>query len=167
MERTVFLRWGSCMSVRENGDPRRLVVGLDPVGGSTVTSDAPATPLIRRATGNTVHDLWRQVQVPAEVDDDGISHAEVGEPPEFGAVVRLLTLPPNTTGARPVVDLHVTPALFVITILEGRVLVALDRGEWELHPGETIVIPGSRHDVGNLSDAPARMVFTAFPLAKG
>jgi quercetin dioxygenase-like cupin family protein len=141
-----------------------MVVGSDAAGRSTVASDAPAGPSIRRPGGNVIHDLWRQPGLPARAGDDGISHADVGAPPEQGAVVRILTMPPNQSGARPAIDLHVTPALFVITVIEGQVLVALDDGERELNPGDTVVIPGSRHDVGNLTDKPARMVLTVFPL---
>jgi quercetin dioxygenase-like cupin family protein len=159
-------RQGCCVnSDRGERDPRRLVVCVNQMGRSTINMDAPASPSITRPNGNIVHDLWQQVSVPARCDE-GTTHVDVGEPPIGGAVVRMLTLPPNTTGERPPVALHITPALFVITVIEGRVLVALDDGECELEAGDTIVIPGSSHDVGNLSAAPARMVFTTFALAE-
>ena len=44
--------------------------------------------------------------------------------------------------------------------------IVLEVGEVALHAGDSIVLPGSMHDLRNMNEAPANFVYTSFPLAR-
>ncbi|MFC9838438.1 hypothetical protein ACFVKB_32175 [Rhodococcus sp. NPDC127530] len=147
--------------------PRRVVVGTDEDGRSAVVADDIATPSTVRPNGAALHELWRQKSFPAHVDDDGTSHTEMEvTAPGSGTVVRRYTLPPESAeaGAGAAQGLHTSDSLFVITVISGRVRIDLEVDGVDLEPGESIVLPGSMHDMQNTSNEPATLVYTAFHL---
>ncbi|WP_141396694.1 cupin domain-containing protein [Microbacterium gorillae] len=143
------------MSAAVIAAPRRVVVGIDDAGRSAFLSDDRDAAALPRANGTLMHELWRQ-----DTPTGGVAPAVVGPVPETGFVVRTLTLPPHAAGTRPAADLHTSPASYVITVLEGELLVTVEAGESLLGAGETIVIPGSMHDIVNPTEHPTRIVFT-------
>ena len=152
------------MGLEEAHGPRRVLVGVGAQGRSTVVADGPVELRAMRSNGSVVHDLWQQPVIPAKTTDEGFAAVEPGALPRTGAIVRFLTIPPGTSRERPTLDLHTTPALIVLTVITGRTLVVVEAGEVVLEPGDTAVIPGSMHDIGNVSDVAAQVIFTVFPL---
>ena len=144
---------------------RRVVVGLDARGRSTVVNDAHDMARAHPPTGVTIQEVWWQHRVPARLDDAGARSGSIGlAAPPGGAVVRILTLPP--TSADRSVDLHHDESMHVITLLSGRLDVVLELGEVTLEPGDTIVLPASVHDLRNRQDEAATFVYTSFPLSR-
>ncbi|OZD13091.1 hypothetical protein CH253_18705 [Rhodococcus sp. 06-156-3C] len=143
------------------------MVGTDNEGRSAVIVDDTATPATVRPNGAALHELWRQRNFPATAGDDGYSHSEMDVvAPGNGTVVRTYTLPPESAvdGGSSAQGLHTSDSLFVITVVSGRIRVDLEVGGADLEMGESIVLPGSMHDMRNVSDAPATLVYTAFHL---
>jgi quercetin dioxygenase-like cupin family protein len=144
---------------------RRIVVGLDALGRSTVVRDGCDMALAHPPTGVTIQEVWWQPDVPARLSDAGAREAVTGlaAPPD-GAVVRVLTVPP--TPSDQAVDLHYDDSMHVITLLSGRLDIMLEEGEVAMDQGDTIVLPASVHDLRNRHDEDATFVYTSFPLSR-
>lgn len=144
---------------------RRVVVGLDGAGRSAVVSDARDMARTHPPTGVGIQEVWWQAAVPAGLHDNGARGAPIGlAAPERGAVVRILTVPPS--GPDRPVDLHFDDSMHVLTMIAGRLDVVLEVGEVALGPGDSIVLPGSVHDLRNATQEPATFVYTSFPLVR-
>jgi len=144
---------------------RRVLVGEDAQGRSTVVTDANDMALAHPPTGVEIQEIWWQARIPAQVDDAGARTGPIGlAAPPSGAVVRMLTVPPSP--ADWTVDLHFDNSMHVITMIAGRLDVVLEVGEVTLQHGDTIVLPASVHDLRNTSDDPATFVYTSFPLRR-
>jgi quercetin dioxygenase-like cupin family protein len=144
---------------------RRVVVGLDDRGRSTVVRDGCDMALAHPPTGVTIQEAWWQRQVPARLDDDGVRAESIGlAAPPGGAVVRVLTVPPTPVDHS--VDLHYDDSMHVITLISGQLDVILEVEEVALAPGDTIVLPASVHDLRNRHDVDATFVYTSFPLSR-
>ena len=136
---------------------RRVLVGEDAQGRSTVVTDANDMALAHPPTGVEIQEIWWQARIPAQVDDAGARTGPIGlAAPPSGAVVRMLTVPPSP--ADWTVDLHFDNSMHVITMIAGRLDVVLEVGEVTLQHGDTIVLPASVHDLRNTSDDPATCV---------
>jgi quercetin dioxygenase-like cupin family protein len=145
---------------------RRVIVGVNDTGASTVVADARDLPLTRLDNGILLQELWQQRAVPAGSDDQPERGWTLGPAaPTEGAVVRILTVPAADDGARTEPDLHTDPSLHVITMLGGELTVVLEDGEVRLDVGDSIVLRGSMHDLRNDRSRPATFVYTSFPLA--
>jgi quercetin dioxygenase-like cupin family protein len=144
---------------------RRVVVGLDARGRSTVVADAHDMALAYPPTGVTIQEAWWQAEVPARLGDAGAraGSIELAAPPN-GGVVRLLTVPPTSVDQS--VDLHYDDSMHVITLIAGQLDVVLEAGEVALQPGDTIVLPASMHDLRNRNDVDATFIYTSFPLSR-
>ena len=144
---------------------RRVLVGEDAQGRSTVVTDANDMALAHPPTGVEIQEIWWQARIPAQVDDAGARTGRIGPAaPPSGAVVRMLTVPPSP--ADWTVDLHFDNSMHVITMIAGRLDVVLEVGEVTLEHGDTIVLPASVHDLRNTSGGPATFVYTSFPLRR-
>lgn len=146
---------------------RRIVVGTDPQGRSVVLSDA--RDMAESHPGKvSIEEVWWQPQSPFRPEHGLASRVgEVGiEPPSSGAVVRLLSVPPVSVGHEWVLDLHFDDALHVITLTSGALDIILETEEVSLEVGDSIVLPGSVHDLRNLGHVPATFVYTSFPLSR-
>jgi quercetin dioxygenase-like cupin family protein len=147
---------------------RRVIVGVDPKGRSTVTSDDKDLARIEQPNGILLQEIWWQEQVPARADDDGVRAGEIGlAPPPGGAVIRVLTVPPTGFAAGGwVPNLHYDDALHVITMASGELGIILEEGEVTLCAGDSVILPGTVHDLRNSKDEPAIFVYTSFQLAR-
>ena len=147
---------------------RRVLVGNSERGRSVVTQDTADLVVIRPTVGVTLHEVWRQDGIPATVDGAANpSSAGALEAPPHGAVIRMLTIEPfdDTLGSWTP-HLHCDDSLHVITMTEGELDIVLEDGVVQLKPGDSIVLPGSMHDLRNLSGSTATFVYTSFPLAR-
>jgi quercetin dioxygenase-like cupin family protein len=145
---------------------RRVIVGINEAAASTVEADRRDLPTTRLPNGIVLQELWQQRRIPARPDDRPQPSWTLGpDAPPQGAVVRILTVPPATGGPLPEPDLHNDPSLHVITMLDGELTVVLEDGEVALGRGDSIVLPGSLHDLWNSRPRSATFVYTSFPLA--
>jgi mannose-6-phosphate isomerase-like protein (cupin superfamily) len=150
-----------------DGSNRRVLVGLDAQGRSTVRSDTYDMARTYPLTGVAIQEIWWQAEVPARLDDDGARVGPIGlAPPPRGGVVRILTVPPSSGGADWVPDLHFDDSMHVITLIVGRLDIVLEVGEVTLGPGDSVVLPASVHDLRNTTGEPATFVYTSFPLIR-
>jgi mannose-6-phosphate isomerase-like protein (cupin superfamily) len=147
---------------------RRVIVGVDSKGRSTVTSDKKDLARNEQPNGIVLQEIWWQGRVPARTDDDGVRVGEIGlAPPPGGAVIRLLTVPPASFAASEwVPNLHYDDSLHVITMTSGELGVIFEEGEVTLRAGDSVILPGSVHDLRNSKDETASFVYTSFPLAR-
>jgi hypothetical protein len=165
-------------------EPRRVIVGFDADGRSTVIRVDNQLPGTQRPTGSTVHELWRQERVPARASDGALGHASEMNPmpPEAGVSIRRLVIPPEVWAGTPHPQtegpvagrqyavrrenaaLHRTNSLYVGTVVSGAAYLLLEAGDVLLSVGDTFVLPDSMHSWRNPFDAVAVIVSTAFPL---
>ncbi|MCJ1674577.1 MULTISPECIES: hypothetical protein [unclassified Rathayibacter] len=147
---------------------RRVLVGLDDDGRSTVVGDAFDLPIVRPSAHVTLQEIWRQDSIPARLDDATDPRREGSLPaPPNGAVVRILTIAPfSGVSTEWAADLHFDDSLHIITMTTGLLDIVLEEGEVSLAPGDSIVLPASMHDLRNTSGAPATFVYTSFPLER-
>ncbi|MBC3191848.1 cupin domain-containing protein [Pseudonocardia sp. C8] len=162
---------------------RRVVVGTTDVGRSTIVEDGPATtravlPIC------TVVDLWSVPSLPAVVEDpDSLDGNVALDPPPAGALVRMVTLPPDAEwktsgggfgeslsamgGADAAADdhddssgMHATDTVDVIVVVSGEVYAVLEDGETLLRPGDSLIQRGTKHAWSNRTDQPVTFVAT-------
>jgi mannose-6-phosphate isomerase-like protein (cupin superfamily) len=146
---------------------RRVLVGVDSQGRSTIASDEYDLARNEFPNGILMQEIWWQPHIPAVPDDSGARIGSIGiAPPDGGAVVRFLTVPPSSAGDDWVPDLHFDDALHVITLTSGELDIILEVGKVTLRPGDSIILPGSVHDLRNSTEEPASFVYTSFPLAR-
>jgi quercetin dioxygenase-like cupin family protein len=146
---------------------RRVIVGTDGKGASTVVADERNLPSTRLPNGILLQELWQQRATPAGTNDRPDPAWTLGPAaPTEGAVVRILTVPAATGEALAEPDLHTDLSLHVITMLGGELIVILEDGEVTLGVGDSIVLRGSMHDLRNVQPGPATFVYTSFPLSE-
>lgn len=147
---------------------RCVIVGTDALGRSTIVSDGGDLPRIELPNGIVRQELWWQPRIPVHAGDTGQHDEDTGAaPPAAGAVVRILTVPPSRQAPEEwKADLHFDDALHIMTQILGQLDVVLEDGEVTLRVGESIVLPGSVHDLRNTTDEPATFVYTSFPLVR-
>ena len=165
---------------------RRVIVGLDRSGHSTVASDDVTRMIAIRPNGAVVQEIWRQESLPALAGDNGTRGTEVQlAPPPNGLVVRLYTCPPdsqmdleafaaaaesiygagNAGGSSGVPGIHRTQTVDIITVVQGEIHAVFESGETRLGVGDSLVLSGSMHAWSNRTELPATVVSTVFPLS--
>ncbi|MGD6752025.1 hypothetical protein [Streptomyces sp. BH105] len=146
---------------------RRVIVGVNNTGASTVVADERAVPSTRLPNGILLQEVWQQRDIPAMPDDRPEPDWTLGPAaPTEGAVVRILTVPAANGDGPAEPDLHTDPSLHVITMLSGELIVLLEDGEVTLGVGDSVVLRDSMHDLRNVQPRPATFVYTSFPLTK-
>jgi alcohol dehydrogenase (NADP+) len=167
----------------ENTFGRRVIVGVDDHGRSTVVRDEPSAALVARPSGAVSVEIWRQEAVPARPGDDGTRETFAPMPPPSGASFRLFSLPGGTPAETPQdaervaaafggpdnvtvsedgVLLHRTDSLYVITVVSGRAYLILGTGETLIGAGDSFVLPGAMHTFRNPFPEAAVMVTAVF-----
>jgi quercetin dioxygenase-like cupin family protein len=141
---------------------RRVVTGLDAEGKSCVIIDGDVPRLT--ATGNLI---WRSGGVPADNSDDRDTATPftMDMMRDGGTNFQLVEWP---AGARA--DWHATNTLDYIAVLEGAVVVELEKGEVTIRAGEFLVDRGVLHAWRN--DGPdlavcALVTVPAHPVGRG
>ncbi len=151
---------------------RRVVIGHDASGASTVIDDRAApNVVVREATGGIVSTLlWVTDESPAKVSgmQDTADRTMGVPPPRQGSAFRVITFPPfdpalheseTITALRdwgmegtalPGVEprhphIHRTKTIDYIVILEGEIDLLLDSGEVHLKAGDTVIQRASNH----------------------
>jgi hypothetical protein len=155
---------------------RRVVVGLDADGKSTIEQDGPTATRLA-GPGNTKCDIWRLEQVPTTFSaPDLLDGRVITPPPPGGLVYRQTTFPPDAEwdrsqgysdangplpGSVPPEEaggfpgMHFTNTLDILTLLSGELHLILETGETLLRAGDTLVLRGQKHAWSNRTDRPA------------
>ncbi|MDI2131615.1 hypothetical protein [Yinghuangia seranimata] len=139
---------------------RRVVAAQDADGRPVFVSDGPPPLSVAAPTGHGVAELW-WADAPPERPGDGGEPAPsaLGAFPAGGAVaarvVRLPGVPDGTPPDRawlpmPGADpdrpgMHRSDTLDLMVVLDGRIVLGLDDGEYGLGPGDTVVQRATTH----------------------
>lgn len=161
---------------------RRVLVGLDDLGRSTITADGPtetrlATPAFTRNV------VWGADVVPTPVTAaNAVTDAATIPPPPAGYYYDISSFPPDSewdyeggygkalaqagVGDPDVADpppaegpaatpgMHQTDTVDVVTVIAGEIWLLVETGETLVRAGDTVVLQGSWHAWRNRSDAP-------------
>lgn len=170
----------------ENFAPRRVVVGTNEAGRSTVIYDGPSetrsvTPMW------TINDMWQIDSVPprAESEHSLTPGESILLPPMGGVSWRVTMFPPDrdlnpeddfaaamsVLQASDAVDdgedappgMHVTDTLDIVTVISGEMTAIFEEGETVLHPGDTLIQRGTKHAWSNRTSEPCVLAFTMMP----
>ena len=179
----------------DNDEPtlaRVVLTGVGSDGRSTIASDGPARPWVKRPTGTLVMDLWRADELPIPVDASSTATDEVVlAPPPRGVVVRTTVFPPdssiapeaaaayaaamkdiygaagNSDPVAPAIPgMHSTETIDVMTVVDGEIWAVMEDGETVLRTGDTMIQTGTRHAWQNRSDRPTTVVTTMLPASR-
>jgi len=131
---------------------RRIVTGHDTAGNSVYLQDDSSSPTITR--GVTITNLWQSAKVPVNNATDYFDGSAMVEPPETGAIFRLIEFPPSSPR-----HMHRTVTLDYAMVLEGEIWAILDTGERLLRQHDTLIQRGTMHAWQNRSDQPALLLF--------
>jgi len=131
---------------------RRIVTGHDTAGNSVYLQDDSSSPTITR--GVTITNLWQSAKVPVNNATDYFDGSAMVEPPETGAIFRLIEFPPSSPR-----HMHRTATLDYAMVLEGEIWAILDTGERLLRQHDTLIQRGTMHAWQNRSDQPALLLF--------
>ena len=157
---------------------RRVVVGLDADGRSSIVADGPTGT--RLATdAYTLNQIWQATSVPTSVSAPSTLGAEAVIPiPPQGYTFVIATFPPDhewdyvggwaaalaASGAPQSLDatsqipgLHQTEAIDLVTIISGEIWAVTETNETLLQPGDTLVQPGTKHAWSNRGDIPCTL----------
>lgn len=144
---------------------RRVVVGTDEGGRSSVVADAYDLAQTEPLSGFLVQEIWSQTSVPGRVGDDGTRSGDIGiEPPGAGALVRILTVAPLESADDWIPNPHGDNNRHVLTLVSGDIDLVLENDVVTLHPGDSVAMSGHVHDWRNTYGAPAILVYTSFTL---
>lgn len=150
---------------------RRVVIGHDVNGASTVIDDRPSpNVVVREATGGIVSTLlWVTDQSPADVSGThDAADRKIGvPPPTHGSAFRVIAFPPfdpalkadtktalrdwgMENSALPGIPprhpfIHRTKTIDYIVVLEGEIDLLIDNGEVHLKAGDTVIQRGTNH----------------------
>jgi len=131
---------------------RRIVTGHNTAGNSVFLQDDNNSPTVTR--GVTITNLWQSAKVPVDNATDYFDGAVMVEPPETGAIFRLIECPPS-----PARHMHRTATLDYAMVLEGEIWAILDTEERLLRKHDTLIQRGTMHAWQNRSDQPALLLF--------
>ena len=162
---------------------RRVVVGLDDHGRSTIISDANTeTRLATEAFTRNV--IWGADVVPTPVmADTAMNDAATIPPPPAGYYFDISTFPPDSEwdyeggyakalaqagvgdlegtedahhddGPGGIAGMHQTDTVDIVTVISGEIWAVVETGETLVRPGDTVIQRGTWHAWRNRSDAP-------------
>jgi hypothetical protein len=168
---------------------RRIVTGHDAKGRAVVVSDGPLPSVHALAAipGTFFHEVWSTEGAPALVGNtvDPTLGALMLPPPKKGTRIRFTDIPPDTEeflekgasrmksafseigdeAASTVKDgsphplMHRTESIDYGILIEGEIVLILDKGEVTLTPGSVVIQRGTNHAWANRTNRTARMLF--------
>ena len=139
--------------------------------------------------GPVFYEIWNTQETPARVDRDSGEPAEAGlilPPPKGGTRIRVLDIPPETaemhvqdadaarehfaaigaadasTSAKtdqPHPFMHRTESIDYGIVLDGELVLIMDKGETVVKTGDIVVQRGTNHAWANRSDRNCRIAF--------
>jgi hypothetical protein len=155
-----------------NVHARRIVVGLDADGRSTIVSDGPTET--RLATeAYTINQIWQATQVPTPVmAENTLGLTAVIPPPPAGYTYVITTFPPDSSwdyaagyaralaeagagdaaGENDLPGMHATDTVDIVTVISGEIWTLTETGETMMKSGDTLVQRGTKHAWQNRSD---------------
>jgi len=169
--------------------PQRYVTGHDDDGCAVVAIEGPAPLVahLEAIPGTVFHELWATGPTPVVVDNgpEPIAPPLRLPPPPGGTRIRIVDIPPDTpeflaqgaarmaaafgeigdVGASTVQAhsphplMHRTETVDYGIVIEGELVLVLDREERVLHPGDVVVQRGTNHARANRSGRPCRVAF--------
>ncbi len=167
----------------------RVVTGHDRDGKAIVISNEPPSrsQLIGGPGGPTFIEVWHTLQTPAAIraqPDDGDETTLVLAPPANGTRIRVIDFPPegeeirkltgaqaadkfksmggehaSTGGNAPHPLMHKTKTVDYGIVLEGEMVLVLDKSETLIQAGDIIIQNGTNHAWSNRSGKMCRMAF--------
>jgi hypothetical protein len=133
---------------------RRVVAGLDAQGRATVLSSGPP-PCSMDMHGVAIEELWRFESPPAGPTDGGDPSPDAWQlnardPGGFAwRIVRFATSSP---------ELHVTPTIDLVVVVDGRIDLLLEDGPVRLERYDSAVIQQCMHGWSLVDDEPCTML---------
>jgi mannose-6-phosphate isomerase-like protein (cupin superfamily) len=147
---------------------RRIVTGADADGRSTVVRESPpaTAPPWRALDGVELEefDAWQVWALDAAHPDlDGEDPTESRPQTRFEAPVGwgLVSFPPGFGADGG--GWHRTPSIDFVTVVSGKIVLALDEEEVQLGSGDCVVQRGTRHAWRNPSDEPCVLSVVSMP----
>jgi hypothetical protein len=162
---------------------RRVLVGLDDQGRSTIVSDGDTET--RLATeGFTRNVIWGGDVVPSPVmAENAVKDAATIPPPPAGYYYDISTFPPDSEwdyeggygkalaqagvgdpeapeqahdleGPGAIPGMHQTDTIDIVTVISGEIWAVVETGETLVKAGDTVIQRGTWHAWRNRSDAP-------------
>lgn len=163
---------------------RRIVTGHDAEGSAIILEDAPPPRVIDSgAAMPLIYELWSTRESPVKVARQMSEPTEENTlpPPPGGTRARIIDFPPDGTaseeeilahfdavsgaGARDSEDdaphhfMHRTESVDVAIVLQGEIVLIVDKGESLAKAGDVIVQCGTNHSWANRTDDICRMAF--------
>jgi hypothetical protein len=168
---------------------RRIVTGHDPEGRACIVQDGPLPKVVelQAIPGTVFHEVWSTAVTPAPIDNgpDPTLGALVLPPPGQGTRIRFVDIPPDTSeflaqGAHrmqqafgqigaahastvrsdsPHPLMHRTESVDYGVVIDGEIVLILDRGEVALKTGDVVIQRGTNHAWANRSKRVCRMLF--------
>jgi len=136
---------------------RRVVVGLDADGRSTIERDEPSPNLRNAAPGVRYTELW---STPAAAPATGETVIDAGDvpltlvPAPGGTLIRVCEMHPPAAGEESYA-MHATPTVDYILVLSGQLRCAVEDGaSVTLGPGETLIQRQTPHAWTAVGDRP-------------
>ena len=167
---------------------RRVVTGHDGGGHSVILSDGVPGRVLQTREGATLYEVWNTRQTPAPIDRSSGEPAEERltlAPPSGGTRIRVVDIPPDTEetlsldpaaarkhfatmnaaaasthrdgGAHPF--MHRTESIDYGIVLDGEIIMILDKEEVRVGPGDIVVQRGTNHAWSNRSGKTCRIAF--------
>lgn len=136
---------------------RRIVTGHDENGKAVVQKDEPMENIKVMRSGNSACLIWATDDAPGEVegDEDPAQRDMDIEPPERGAVFRILEVVPGKQAF-----MHRTDTIDYVIIMSGECVMLLDEGEEvEMKAGDVMVQRATWHGWANRGTEPCKIGF--------
>ncbi len=155
-----------------NIQARRIVIGVDAQGRSTIVDDGPTETRVA-TEGYTINQIWQATQVPTPVmSENTLGPKAVIPPPPEGYTYVITTFPPDSSwdfaagyakalaeaGAADSANendppgMHKTDSIDIVTIIDGEIWALVETGETLMKQGDTLVQRGTKHAWNNRSD---------------
>lgn len=163
---------------------RRIITAHDSEGKAIIMDNPPAPRVIDSgASMPLVYELWNMPQIPVAVERNPVEPEEPATlpPPLNGVRARIIDFPPDREadedavkahfeamsggdamdegGDAPHHFMHRTQSIDVAIVLQGEIVLIVDKGETLVKQGDAIIQVGTNHAWSNRTDDICRMAF--------